>query len=230
VKATGLARKQIEGVVGMLVASKATIFCWALGVTQQPHSVDTIKEMVNVLLLQGDFGKPGAGECPVRGHSNVQGDRTTGIWEKPKEWLLDALDTEFGIQSPRHHGFDAVESMEAFERNEVDLFVSMGGNFSLACSDTAALEAGMQRIGLTVHISTEPNRSHIVHDRTSLILPTLVRTDKDDQRRCPGRQGPKARGRVVWSMGADVNARQLLSKSVPAGLIVFLGDSRWNAW
>jgi formate dehydrogenase major subunit len=165
----------------MLIKSKATIFCWALGVTQQPHSVDTIKEMVNVLLLQGNFGKPGAGACPVRGHSNVQGDRTMGIWEKPKEWLLDALDAEFGIQSPRHHGHDAVESMEAFERDEVDVFVSMGGNFSLACSDTETLEAGMQRIGLTVHISTKPNRSHIVHGRTSLILPTLGRTDKDDK-------------------------------------------------
>jgi formate dehydrogenase major subunit len=131
-KATGLDRAQIEKVASMLVASKASIFCWALGVTQQPHSVDTIKEMVNVLLLQGNFGKPGAGACPVRGHSNVQGDRTMGIWEKPTEWLLQALDAEFGITSPRHHGYDAVESMEAFERDEVDVFVSMGGNFSLA--------------------------------------------------------------------------------------------------
>ena len=180
-KATGLARTQIEDVAGMLIRSKATIFCWALGVTQQPHSVDTIKEMVNVLLLQGNFGKPGAGACPVRGHSNVQGDRTMGIWEKPKEWLLEALDKEFGIQSPRGHGVDAVEAMEAFERDDVDVFVSMGGNFSLACSDTEMLEAGMQRIGLTVHVSTKPNRSHVVHGRTSLILPTLGRTDKDDK-------------------------------------------------
>ncbi|MFP5313065.1 MAG: molybdopterin dinucleotide binding domain-containing protein, partial [Actinomycetes bacterium] len=179
--ATGLTRGQIEKVAGMLIKSRASIFCWALGVTQQPHSVDTIKEMVNVLLLQGNFGKPGAGACPVRGHSNVQGDRTMGIWEKPSEKLLTALDAEFGITSPRHHGYDAVESMDAFERNEVDVFVSMGGNFSLACSDTEALEAGMQRIGLTVHISTKPNRSHVVHGRTSLILPTLGRTDKDDK-------------------------------------------------
>ena len=104
-----------------------------------------------------------------------------GIWEKPKEWLLEALDKEFGITSPRGHGYDAVEAMEAFERNEVDVFVSMGGNFSLACSDTETLEAGMQRIGLTVHISTKPNRSHVVHGRTSLILPTLGRTDRDDK-------------------------------------------------
>lgn len=180
-KATGLTREQIERVAGMLISSKATIACWALGITQQPHSVDTIKEILNVLLMQGNFGKAGAGACPVRGHSNVQGDRTMGVWEKPKEWLLSALDEEFGIRSPREHGHDAVETLEAFERDEVDVFVSMGGNFSLACSDTEALEAGMQRVGLTVHISTKPNRSHVVHGRTSLILPTLGRTDKDDK-------------------------------------------------
>ena len=165
----------------MLVKSKATIICWALGLTQQPHSVDTLKEIINLLLLQGNFGKPGAGACPVRGHSNVQGDRTMGIWEKPKEWLLAALDEEFGIESPREHGFDSTEALEAFESDDVDVFVSMGGNFALACSDTEALEAGMKRVGLTVHISTKPNRSHVVHGRTSLILPTLGRTDTDDK-------------------------------------------------
>ena len=115
------------------------------------------------MLLQGNFGNPGAGACPVREHPNVQGDRTMSIWEKPKEWLLEALVTEFGIASPRHHGFDAVEAMEAFEKDKVDVFVSMGGNVSLACSDTKTLEAGMQRIDLTIRISTKPNRSHIVH-------------------------------------------------------------------
>ena len=89
---------------GLLAKSEATIICWALGLTQQPHSVDTLREIINLLLLQGNFGKPGAGACPVRGHSNVQGDRTMGIWEKPKEWLLAALDKEFGITSPREHG------------------------------------------------------------------------------------------------------------------------------
>ncbi|WP_426302364.1 FdhF/YdeP family oxidoreductase [Arthrobacter sp. R-11] len=180
-KATGLSREQIETVAGMLIRSKASIFCWALGVTQQPHSVDTIKEMVNVLLLQGNFGKPGAGACPVRGHSNVQGDRTMGIWEKPAEPLLEALDREFGIVSPREHGHDAVETQHALENGDVDVFVAMGGNFAAAGSDTEALEAGMQRAGLTVHISTKPNRSHIVHGKTSLILPTLGRTDRDDK-------------------------------------------------
>ncbi|MDV2978055.1 UNVERIFIED_CONTAM: FdhF/YdeP family oxidoreductase [Actinomycetes bacterium ARC8] len=180
-KATGLTRTQITEIAMLLAKSKATIICWALGLTQQPHSVPTLKEIINLLLLQGNFGKPGAGACPVRGHSNVQGDRTMGIWEKPTEQLLTALDAEFGIESPRAHGYDSTEALHAFEKDEVDVFVSMGGNFALANSDTEALEAGMQRAKLTVHISTKPNRSHVVHGKTSLILPTLGRTDKDDK-------------------------------------------------
>ncbi|MGJ9402813.1 FdhF/YdeP family oxidoreductase [Arthrobacter sp. KK5.5] len=180
-EATGLSRMEISAIAGMLAKSKGTIICWALGLTQQPHSVNTLREIVNLLLLQGNFGKPGAGACPVRGHSNVQGDRTMGIWEKPSEKLLAAIDAEFGIESPRAHGYDSTETVEAFEENDVDVFVSMGGNFSLACSDTEALEAGMRRAGLTVHISTKPNRSHVVHGKTSIILPTLGRTDRDDK-------------------------------------------------
>ena len=180
-EATGLTREEITEIAGLLIKSKATIICWALGLTQQPHSVPTLKEIINLLLLQGNFGKPGAGACPVRGHSNVQGDRTMGIWEKPTEQLLKALDQEFGINSPREHGYDSTETLHAFEKDEVDVFVSMGGNFALANSETEILEAGMQRAKLTVHISTKPNRSHVVHGMTSLILPTLGRTDKDDK-------------------------------------------------
>lgn len=180
-RATGLSRAQITEIAQLLVASKATIFCWALGLTQQPHSVPTLKEIINLLLMQGNFGKPGAGACPVRGHSNVQGDRTMGIWEKPSEALLKAIDAEFGIHAPREHGYDSTETLHAFENDAVDVFVSMGGNFALANSETELLEAGMQRAKLTVHISTKPNRSHVVHGQTSLILPTLGRTDKDDK-------------------------------------------------
>ncbi|WP_181149964.1 FdhF/YdeP family oxidoreductase [Arthrobacter sp. MYb227] len=180
-EATGLSRVQITEIAGLLIKSKATIICWALGLTQQPHSVPTLKEIINLLLLQGNFGKPGAGACPVRGHSNVQGDRTMGIWEKPTEALLRALDAEFKIDSPRAHGYDSTDALDAFEKDEVDVFVSMGGNFALANSETEALEAGMQRAKLTVHISTKPNRSHVVHGQTSLILPTLGRTDRDDK-------------------------------------------------
>ena len=180
-QATGLTPLEISTVARMMIDSKATIICWALGLTQQPHSVNTLKEIINLLLLQGNFGKPGAGACPVRGHSNVQGDRTMGVWEKPKEPMLAALDKEFGIESPRKHGLDSVDTVAAFENDDVDVFVSMGGNFALACSDTVALEAAMQRVGLTVHVSTKPNRSHIMHGNTSLILPTLGRTDTDDK-------------------------------------------------
>ncbi|WP_413543815.1 FdhF/YdeP family oxidoreductase [Citricoccus nitrophenolicus] len=179
--ATGLQRAEIEHIGDLLAASKATIFCWALGITQQPHSVDTIKEIVNLLLVQGNFGKPGAGACPVRGHSNVQGDRTFGIWEKPTEDLLQRIDAEFGITSPREHGYDSTESMIEMAKGEIDVFVSLGGNLALANSDTAYMEAGLQRTGLTVHISTKPNRSHVVHGKTSIILPTLGRTDRDDK-------------------------------------------------
>ncbi|BCW39410.1 formate dehydrogenase subunit alpha [Arthrobacter sp. StoSoilB3] len=180
-RATGLSRAEITKVAGMMAASKATVICWALGLTQQPHSVDTLREIINLLLLQGNFGKRGAGACPVRGHSNVQGDRTMGIWEKPKESFLAALDQEFGFHMPRDHGYDSVETQHALEKGVVDVFVSMGGNFAAAGSDTAALEEGLKRAGLTVHISTKPNRAHIVHGRTSLILPTLGRTDTDDK-------------------------------------------------
>ncbi|MET4621752.1 formate dehydrogenase major subunit [Arthrobacter sp. 2762] len=180
-RATGLSREEIVTVAGLMAKSKATIICWALGLTQQPHSVDTLKEIINLLLLQGNFGKRGAGACPVRGHSNVQGDRTMGIWEKPGETFLAALDKEFGFQMPREHGYDSVETQHALEKGEVDVFVSMGGNFAAAGSDTAALEAGLKTAGLTVHISTKPNRAHVVHGKTSLILPTLGRTDTDDK-------------------------------------------------
>ncbi|WP_144662685.1 FdhF/YdeP family oxidoreductase [Paenarthrobacter nicotinovorans] len=180
-RATGLSRADITKVAAMMAASKATIICWALGLTQQPHSVDTLREIINLLLLQGNFGKRGAGACPVRGHSNVQGDRTMGIWEKPKESFLAALDKEFGFTMPRDHGYDSVETQHALEKGEVDVFVSMGGNFAAAGSDTAALEEGLKKAGLTVHISTKPNRAHIVHGKTSLILPTLGRTDMDDK-------------------------------------------------
>ncbi|BCT75074.1 formate dehydrogenase subunit alpha [Sinomonas cyclohexanicum] len=185
--ATGLTRAEIETVAELMIASKATIVCWALGLTQQPHSVNTLKEIVNLLLVQGNFGKPGAGACPVRGHSNVQGDRTMGIWEKPTEAFIAALEAEFGLPLPREHGFESVETQHALEAGEVDVFVSMGGNFLSAASDTANTEKGLRRTGLTVHISTKPNLSHVAHGRTSLILPTLGRTDVDDKH-AAGRQ------------------------------------------
>ncbi|MFC9359723.1 FdhF/YdeP family oxidoreductase [Rhodococcus sp. NPDC057014] len=181
VAATGLTLEQIRATADSLIGSKKTIICWAMGLTQQTHGVATIQDAVNLLLLQGMIGKPGAGVCPVRGHSNVQGDRTMGIWEKMPESFLTALDTEFGIRSPRKHGFDAVDSIRAMRDGRASVFVGMGGNFVSATPDTETTEAALRRCALTVQVSTKLNRSHLVTGQSALILPSLGRTDKDLQ-------------------------------------------------
>ncbi|MFD8642965.1 FdhF/YdeP family oxidoreductase [Streptomyces zaomyceticus] len=180
--ATGLGRAEIERTLEMVLASERTVVCWAMGLTQHKHSVPTIREVVNFLLLRGNIGRPGAGVCPVRGHSNVQGDRTMGIFERPAPAFLDALDKEFGIVSPRHHGLDVVRSIQALRDGEAKVFFAMGGNFVGATPDTEVTEAAMRRARLTVHVSTKLNRSHAVTGTRALILPTLGRTDKDVQR------------------------------------------------
>ncbi|MCQ1580274.1 FdhF/YdeP family oxidoreductase [Streptomyces parvus] len=180
-KATGLTRAEIEQALTLILASERTIVCWAMGLTQHKHSVPTIREVVNFLLLRGNIGRPGAGVCPVRGHSNVQGDRTMGIFERPAPAFLDALDKEFGITSPRHHGMDVVRSIQALRDGEAKVFFAMGGNFVAATPDTTVTEAAMRRARLTVHVSTKLNRSHAVTGARALILPTLGRTDKDVQ-------------------------------------------------
>ncbi|WP_328970906.1 FdhF/YdeP family oxidoreductase [Streptomyces sp. NBC_00239] len=179
--ATGLRREEIEEALRMVLASRRTIVCWAMGLTQHKHSVATIREVVNFLLLRGNIGRPGAGVCPVRGHSNVQGDRTMGIFERPAPAFLDALDKEFGITSPRHHGLDVVRAIEALRDGKAKVFFAMGGNFVGATPDTHVTEAAMRNASLTVHVSTKLNRSHAVTGRRALILPTLGRTDKDVQ-------------------------------------------------
>ncbi|MBV8931670.1 MAG: FdhF/YdeP family oxidoreductase [Kutzneria sp.] len=179
--ATGLAREQIAKVGRMLAGSERTIICWAMGLTQHKQSVPTIRELVNVLLLRGMIGKPGAGVCPVRGHSNVQGDRTMGIYEKPKGSFLDALDREFGITAPREHGYDTVDAVRAMRDGKAKVFLAVGGNFAAATPDTEVTERALRSCELTVHVSTKLNRSHVVHGRTALILPTLGRTERDNQ-------------------------------------------------
>ncbi|MGW1467792.1 FdhF/YdeP family oxidoreductase [Streptomyces sp. NPDC002308] len=179
--ATGLDRADIEKALGLVLASERTIVCWAMGLTQHKHSVPTIREVVNFLLLRGNIGRPGAGVCPVRGHSNVQGDRTMGIYERPAPAFLDALDREFGITSPRHHGYDVVRAIRALRDGDAKVFFAMGGNFVAATPDTDVTEAAMRRARLTVHVSTKLNRSHAVTGGRALILPTLGRTDKDVQ-------------------------------------------------
>ncbi len=178
-RASGLARQDIEETALMLRDSRATVLCWAMGITQHRNSVATIKEIVNVALLQGNIGKPGAGLCPVRGHSNVQGDRTMGIWERPKPAFLDALQREFGFDPPREHGFDTVEAVKALADGRARVFFGMGGNFVSAVSDTEVTEDAMRRADLTVHVSTKLNRSHVVTGREALILPALGRSERD---------------------------------------------------
>ena len=180
-EATGISREQLDRVAGMLADSERTVFCWAMGLTQQRHAVATIGEATNLLLMRGMIGKPGAGVCPVRGHSNVQGDRTMGIWEKMPEKFLAALDSRFGITSPRKHGHDTVDAIRAMRDGQAKVFIGMGGNFSSATPDTEVTEAALRSCALTVQISTKLNRSHVVHGATALILPTLGRTDKDFQ-------------------------------------------------
>ncbi|MDT5106887.1 MAG: hypothetical protein QOI25_4400, partial [Mycobacterium sp.] len=145
------------------------------------HAVATIGEATNLLLMRGMIGKPGAGVCPVRGHSNVQGDRTMGIWEQMPEEFLAALDARFGISSPRTHGHDVVNAIRAMRDGHARVFIGMGGNFVSATPDTEVTEAALRSCALTVQISTKLNRSHVVHGRTALILPTLGRTDRDMQ-------------------------------------------------
>ncbi|MGW3033737.1 FdhF/YdeP family oxidoreductase [Streptomyces sp. NPDC001178] len=179
--ATGLTRAEIDTALKMVLASKRTIVCWAMGLTQHKHSVPTIREVVNFLLLRGNIGRPGAGVCPVRGHSNVQGDRTMGIFERPAPAFLDALEKEFGFAPPREHGYDVVQAIRALRDGRAKVFFAMGGNFVSASPDTEVTEAAMRRARLTVHVSTKLNRSHVVTGARALILPTLGRTERDLQ-------------------------------------------------
>ncbi|WP_113716897.1 FdhF/YdeP family oxidoreductase [Arthrobacter dokdonensis] len=181
VTASGLSEEQIRATGARLLASTATVVCWAMGLTQHKHSVPTLRDVVNVLLLQGNIGKPGAGVCPVRGHSNVQGDRTMGIFERMPPSFHDALDAEFDFASPRANGFDTVAAIEAMRDGLARVFVGMGGNFVRATPDSNVTEAAMAKLSLTVQISTKLNKSHLHVGRQALILPTLGRTERDTQ-------------------------------------------------
>ena len=180
-EATGLTAAEIDAFAQEYLDADRVIITWAMGITQQKKAVATIKEVVNLLLLRGNIGRPGAGASPIRGHSNVQGDRTMGIWEKMPERFMDALEAEFGFPVPREHGYDALMTVEGLQRGDVKVFVAMGGNFVGAISDTAAAEAAMRGAALTVQVSTKLNRSHVVTGDEALILPTLGRTEIDLQ-------------------------------------------------
>ena len=178
---TGIDIKIIEEAATLIAQKKKIIICWAMGLTQHKNSVDNIRELVNLLLLKGSIGKQGAGTCPVRGHSNVQGDRTMGIWEKPKEAFLDNLEKEFNFKAPRKHGYDVVDAIEAMHQKKARVFIGMGGNFLSATPDTEYTAKALQNCDLTVHVSTKLNRSHLIHGKKALILPCLGRSEKDVQ-------------------------------------------------
>ncbi len=180
-RASGLSRAQIAQAAEVYLDSRATIFCWGMGLTQHRRSVATLQTLIGLLLMRGNIGKPGAGPCPVRGHSNVQGDRTMGIYEKPSPAFLDRLGAEFGFDPPRADGFDTVAAIEAMGDGRGKVFFAMGGNFAAATPDSERTHAALRNCALTVQVSTKLNRSHVVHGRRALILPCLGRTEIDLQ-------------------------------------------------
>ncbi|OQP53384.1 hypothetical protein A4H97_23330 [Niastella yeongjuensis] len=178
-QACGISLTQIQEVADLLKYKTKIIACWAMGLTQHVNAVDTIKEIVNLLLLKGSIGKPGAGTCPVRGHSNVQGDRTMGIYEKPSQQFLDNIAANFHFTPPNKHGYDVVEAIKAMHGGKASVFIAMGGNFLSATPDTLYTATALRKCSLTVQVSTKLNRSHLVHGHEALILPCLGRSDKD---------------------------------------------------
>ncbi|NIF31920.1 FdhF/YdeP family oxidoreductase [Enterobacter sp. Cy-643] len=178
---SGLSELQLRDAAAIWQHSKRVIFTWAMGITQHKHSLNTVREIVNLQLLGGHLGRPGAGLCPVRGHSNVQGNRTMGIDEKPPVSLLDNLAKHFDFTPPREHGHNTVEALAAMLRDEIKVLIALGGNLAAAAPDSPRTEEAISRCGLTVFISTKLNRSHLVPGKASLILPTLGRTEEDMQ-------------------------------------------------
>ena len=181
VEQSGINREQIREAASMMIRSCRTICCWAMGLTQHKNAVANIQEIVNLLLLRGQIGKPGAGVCPVRGHSNVQGDRTMGIWERPTEAFLASLSKEFNFEPPREHGLDTVEAIKAMHEEPGKIFFALGGNFLSATPDTEFTAQALKRCRLTVHVSTKLNRAHLITGEQALILPCLGRTELDAQ-------------------------------------------------
>lgn len=178
---SGLSRERLLQAAQVIAQADKVIACWGMGITQHQHGVAAVQSIANLLLMRGMVGKPGAGLCPVRGHSNVQGDRTMGIYEKPSPAFLDRLRDVYGFEPPRHEGFDTIGAIEAMRDGRARVFFGMGGNFAAATPDTPTTWAALQRCDLTVHVATKFNRSHTVHGREALVLPCLGRTEVDLQ-------------------------------------------------
>ena len=176
---SGLSRQEIERAADVYINAEKVICTWAMGVTQHLHSVATIREIANFMFLRGNIGRPGAGLCPVRGHSNVQGDRTVGINEKPSDDFLDVLEKHFRFAVPREHGHNVLAAIGAMLDGSAEAFIGLGGNFARATPDSALVEKALRRLKLTVHIATKPNHSHLMPGETAFILPCLGRTEMD---------------------------------------------------
>jgi molybdopterin-dependent oxidoreductase alpha subunit len=176
---SGVSKDHVVAVAEILIKKKNMIACWAMGLTQHKNAVATIQDVVNILLLKGSIGKPNAGTCPVRGHSNVQGDRTMGIYEKPSQQFLDNIQRVFNFEPPSAHGYDTVECIHAMQEGKAKVFFAMGGNFLSATPDTNYTAEALRKCQLTIHVSTKLNRSHLIHGQEAIILPCLARTDLD---------------------------------------------------
>ena len=238
--ATGLTSAEIDELAERYIAADRVIITWAMGLTQHKKSVDTLKDLINLLLLRGNIGKPGAGASPIRGHSNVQGDRTMGVWEQMDDEFLDAIEKEFSFAPPRAHGTDALKAIEGMQRGEVKVWFALGGNLVAAISDTVAAEKAMHGTEMTVQISTKLNRSHAVIGTEALLLPTMGRTEVDLQATGPqfvsvedsvcavhgshGRIPPVAPGLLSEISIVTRLARAVLGDSVPVDWAGFEGD------
>ncbi len=181
VEESGVSHETMREIAEVYASSERVIACWAMGITQHENGVDNVREILNLLLLRGNIGRAGAGVCPVRGHSNVQGDRTVGIYEAPSEAFLARIDAATGIVSPRVHGYDAVATLGAMEEGRVRVFMALGGNFAAATPDTARTFRALAKVGLTVQVSTKLNRSHLETGEAALILPCLGRSERDER-------------------------------------------------
>ena len=227
VRMSGLSEREVKDTAELLIKNERIIICWAMGITQHKNGVATIQDIVNILLLKGSIGKPGAGTCPVRGHSNVQGDRTMGIYEKPSDALLNKLQEATGLEMPRELGLDVVDSIEAMRSGKAKLFFGMGGNFLSASPDTSATAEAMRNCSLTVHVSTKPNRSHLIHGKRALILPCLGRSERDVQ--ATGDQFvtvENSMGVVHQSQGDRKPASELLKSEV--AIVAGLGQKHFG--